>query len=244
MGRVSMALYSIGAYLFFAATFAYAAGFVGNLPLPTNIDSGPVIPVTRAIVIDVLLLAIFAIQHSVMARAGFKRWWTRFVPQPIERSTYVLAATAALALLLWQWKPIPSPVAWEVHAPLAVIVLQGLFFAGWAVLLLASFLIDHFELFGLRQPFMHARGESSPAQDFRTPLLYRFVRHPIYLGLLISFWSAPRMSAGHLLFSIATTAYIFLGIFLEERDLVAQFGDRYRAYRREVRMILPLPGKP
>jgi protein-S-isoprenylcysteine O-methyltransferase Ste14 len=244
MASVFMALYGIGVYLFFAATFAYTAAFIGNLPVPKNIDSGPVIPVAQAIVLDLVLLAIFAVQHSVMARAGFKRWWTRIVPKPIERSTYVLAATSALALMVWQWKPIPEPVIWDVHNVLAVTILQVLFFAGWGVLLLASFLIDHFELFGLRQPFAHARGARAAVAEFRTPSLYRYVRHPIYLGLLISFWAAPRMSAGHLLFSMATTCYIFLGIFFEERDLMRQFGERYRAYRREVRMILPFPGKP
>jgi protein-S-isoprenylcysteine O-methyltransferase Ste14 len=216
------------------------AGFVGNFPLPTNIDTGPIIPTAQAIFVDALLLSIFAIQHSVMARAGFKRWWTRIVPEPIERSTYVLAASAALALLLWQWKPIPEPVIWDVRDPLAVTILNVLFFAGWIVLLLASFLLDHFELFGLRQPLSHARGYRVRIAEFRTPSLYRYVRHPIYLGLLMSFWSAPHMSAGHLLFSIGTTCYIFVGILFEERDLVAQFGERYRAYRRQVHMILPL----
>jgi protein-S-isoprenylcysteine O-methyltransferase Ste14 len=244
MAPVLMASYGIVVYLFFAATFAYAAAFVGNLPVPKNIDSGAVIPMAQAIVVDLALLALFAVQHSVMARAGFKRWWTRIVPKPIERSTYVLAATAALALMVWQWQPIPQPVIWEVQNGLAVVILHVLFFAGWAILLLASFLIDHFELFGLRQPFMHARGARAAVAEFTTPSLYRYVRHPIYLGLLISFWAAPRMSAGHLLFSIATTSYIFLGIFFEERDLMRQFGERYRAYRREVRMILPFPGKP
>jgi protein-S-isoprenylcysteine O-methyltransferase Ste14 len=242
MGPFLMALYGIAAYLFFAATFAYTAGFLGNFPLPKNIDSGPVIPVATSVAVDLMLLTLFAVQHSVMARAGFKRWWTRIVPEPVERSTYVLAATAALALLVWQWKPIPQPLVWDVQNTVAVTILQVLFFGGWVILLLASFLIDHFELFGLRQPFRHATGASTRSTEFRTPFLYRFVRHPIYLGLLISFWAAPRMSAGHLLVSIAASGYIFVGIFFEERDLVAQFGERYRRYRREVRMILPLPG--
>jgi protein-S-isoprenylcysteine O-methyltransferase Ste14 len=241
MGSLLMVLYSIGSYLVFAATFAYAAGFVGSMPHLKNIDSGPVHPVGIALVIDLLLLAIFAVQHSVMARRAFKAWWTRIVPAPIERSTYVLAATGALALLLWQWAPIPQPVIWDVRSPMAVAVIYVLFAAGWMILLLSTFLINHFELFGLRQPVMHALGRRSPPPQFRTPSLYRVVRHPLYFGILVSFWATPHMSAGHLLFSLGTTAYIFLGIFFEERDLVAQFGERYRAYRESVRMILPFP---
>jgi methanethiol S-methyltransferase len=237
-----MVLYSVAAYAFFFGTFAWTAAFVGGSALVKNIDSGPVVTTANAILVDFLLLAVFAIQHSVMARPAFKRWWTRFVPEPIERSTYVLAATAALALLLWQWRAIADPVIWNLEEPRAVAAIWTLFGLGWAVLLVSTFLLNHFELFGLRQSFAHARRTRIPTAEFRTPFLYRMVRHPIYLGLLISFWAVPHMSAGHLLFSIGTTAYIFLGIFFEERDLLAQFGGRYHAYRERVWMVVPFMG--
>ena len=234
-----MVAYSAAAYLFFLVTFAYAAAFVGGFAFVRNIDSAPAGPVGHAIAVDVMLLAIFAVQHSVMARQGFKRWWTRIVPSPIERSTYVLAATAALALLLWQWRAIPHPVLWNMSSPLAGGLMWTLFALGWILALSSTFLIDHFELFGLRQPFAFALGRTIGPAEFGTPFLYRMVRHPLYLGLLIAFWSTPHMSAGHLLFSAGTTAYIFLGIFFEERDLIAQFGSRYHDYRDRVAMILP-----
>ena len=178
-----------------------------------------------------------------MARPAFKRWWTRVVPEPIERSTYVLAATLALALLLWQWRPIADPVVWSIDSVPAVIVLQGDFLARLGDAAdSATFLINHFELFGLRQVFARLLGHTIPAPVFRTPFLYRHVRHPIYLGFLLGFWATPRMTAGHLLFAVATTGYILLGIYFEERDLVEQFGNRYRRYREQVGMLLPWPG--
>jgi protein-S-isoprenylcysteine O-methyltransferase Ste14 len=185
------------------------------------------------------LLAIFALQHSIMARRSFKRWWARFVPPAIERSTYVLAATAALGLLLGHWRPIASPVIWQVENPAAVTAIWVVFWLGWSVLLLATFLINHFELFGLRQVFSRLTGREIPEAEFRTPLIYRYVRHPIYLGFLMGFWAAPVMTAGHLLFAAGATGYILVGIWFEERDLIAQFGDKYRRYRDQVGMLIP-----
>jgi len=240
MGSLFSLVYAVLVYAFFAGTFLYAIGFVGDLGVPKTIDSGAAAPLAETLAVDFALLGLFAVQHSVMARRSFKRWWTRIVPEHLERSTFCLAATLALALLLWQWRPIAQPVIWNVTNPLAVLALRHVFFLGWAVLFLATFLINHFELFGLRQAWTHARGTEIPAPQFRTPLLYRYVRHPIYLGFVLAFWAAPVMTAGHLLFSIACTGYILVGIWFEERDLITQFGDRYRRYRRQVGMLIPM----
>ncbi len=242
MGGIASILYGGLAYLVFLATFLYAIAFVGNLPGPKTVDSGDPGPVGAALVIDTLLLGLFAIQHSVMARPAFKRWWTRFVPQPVERTTYVLLASLVLLLLYWQWRPIPEPV-WSVTNPVGALALQTVFWAGWGVVLLSTFLINHFELFGLRQVYARLRGETLPQPVFKTPLFYKKVRHPIYLGFLVAFWATPTMTVGHLLFAIATTGYILIGIYLEERDLIALFGDQYRRYREQVSMLIPLPGR-
>jgi protein-S-isoprenylcysteine O-methyltransferase Ste14 len=243
MSKLLGMVYALIVYVFFLVTFTYAIGFVGSMVVPRGINDGPAVPLTEALVVNVLLLGLFAVQHSVMARRSFKRWWTRVIPASIERATFVLAATLVLALLLWQWRPIAQPVIWSVQSPVAVIALQVVFWLGWAVLLTSTFLLNHFELFGLRQPFAALSGREIPAPEFRTPLFYRHVRHPLYLGFVLSFWATPLMTAGHLLFAIATTGYILIGIWFEERDLIAQFGNRYRVYREQVGMLVPKPRK-
>jgi methanethiol S-methyltransferase len=239
MGRVIVVAYGALAYIVFFATLLFAIAFVGNLGPWKTIDSGLAGSPLQAILVDSGLLALFAVQHSVMARPAFKRVWVRVIPKSIERSTYVLAASLVLIVLIWQWRPILTPI-WSVSG-VGASILQTTFWLGWALLLLSTFLLNHFELFGLSQVYSHVRSIESPAPVFRTPLLYRVVRHPLYLGFVIAFWSAPFMSGGHLLFSVATTGYIFLGIFFEERDLTALFGDQYRSYRNRVSMLLPLP---
>jgi protein-S-isoprenylcysteine O-methyltransferase Ste14 len=241
-GGIASMLYGVVAYALFLGTIVYAIGFVGNIAVPKTIDSGETGPIGVALVVDTLLLALFAIQHSVMARPAFKRWWTLFVPQAVERTTYVLLASLILVLLYWQWRPITG-VIWSVSNPTIAAILQAIFWLGWALVLMSTFLINHFELFGLRQVFARLRNRSLPEPEFRTPLFYKATRHPLYLGFILAFWATPVMSAGHLLFAIGSTGYIFIGIWLEERDLVATFGDQYRRYRQQVSMLIPLPGR-
>ncbi len=232
--------YGAASYLVFVVAFLYAIGFVGNLVVPRTVDHGITAPISQAVAVNVALLGVFAVQHSVMARPGFKRWWTRFVPPSIERSTYVLLASAALLLLFWQWRTMPA-VIWDVRQPVGRLVLWGLFWLGWLIVFASTFMINHFDLLGLRQVYLAWQGKPYTEVGFQARSLYRLVRHPIMLGFVIAFWAAPTMTAGHLLFAVGTTGYIVLALQLEERDLVAALGDQYHDYRRSVSMLLPRP---
>jgi methanethiol S-methyltransferase len=238
MTRILALLYGLAAYLVFFFTFLYAIGFVSGLVVPKTIDTGTVTNLSEAVIVDILLLTVFAVQHSVMARQSFKQWWTRYVAKSVERSTYVLLASLALILLFWQWQPIPVAV-WQVADPQWATAVMALSFFGWLLVLLSTLMINHFELFGLQQVIFNLMGRTASDPHFKTPALYKIVRHPIYLGFLIAFWAAPVMTVGHALFAAVTTAYIFVGIWLEERDLVDMFGAEYRNYRKRVAMLLP-----
>jgi protein-S-isoprenylcysteine O-methyltransferase Ste14 len=243
VGRLIAFLYGVASYVVFFVTFLYAIGFVENLVVPKSIDSGEAVPLTEAVIVNLLLMSVFAIQHSVMARQQFKQWWTRYVPKSVERTTYVLLASLVLLLLFWQWRPMPA-VVWHIADQRAAMAVTVLAFVGWLIVLLSTFLINHFELFGLHQVANNLVGRPMPAPRFRTPLFYGFVRHPIYLGFVIAFWAAPTMTAGHLLFAAVTTTYMVVAIQLEERDLIEAFGDEYRRYRKRVSMLVPWRKSP
>jgi methanethiol S-methyltransferase len=236
------ALYGVVAYGISLAALLYLIGFVGNLVVPKSIDSGAAGPLLQSAVVDTMLIVLFAIQHSVMARQGFKRWWTRMVPPAVERSTYLLSTSLVLLVLYWQWQPIPLLV-WTVQDPIAAGMVDGVFWLGWVVLVASTFMLNHFEMFGLSQVFGRLFGKQPSDPTFRTPLLYRWVRHPIYLGVLLAVWATPAMTVGHLLLALVITGYILIGIQLEESDLIQQFGDQYRRYRRHAAMLFPLPGR-
>ncbi len=236
--RIAFFAYGSLSYLIFLGTFLYAVGFIGNFGVPTTLDGAARDPLGVALAIDVGLLTLFAVQHSIMARKWFKEWWTRIVPKPLERSTYVLFSSLALILLFWQWRPLGG-VVWSIEDPIGQLVLRGMFAFGWALVLISTFLINHFDLFGLRQVWLYLRDRPYTALPFGTPGPYRLVRHPLYVGWLFAFWSTPTMTLAHLLFSIATTAYILLAIQFEERDLASEHGESYEAYRRSVPMLIP-----
>ena len=240
MKRYLMISYGAAAYLLFLAAFMYLVGFVGNIWVPRTVDHGLSAPIGQALLVNVLLLGVFAVQHTVMARPAFKRWWTGFVPSSIERSTYVVLSSAVLVLLYWQWRTMPA-VIWDVRLPVGRQALWALFWFGWAFALAATFMVSHFDLFGLRQVYLAWRGKPYTHISFHVRLLYRLVRHPLMLGFIIAFWATPTMTTGHLLFSTAITAYILIAVRLEEHDLVATLGDQYRDYRRDVPMLLPRP---
>lgn len=242
MKRLTAFLYGVLCYAIFFVTFLYAIGFVGNLFVPKSIDSTPVGSLGPALLINALLLGVFAIQHSVMARPAFKRWWTRFVPQVVERSTYVLFSSLALILLFVYWQPIGGTI-WHVQDPIGQYILNGLCVFGWGLVLFATFLINHFDLFGLRQVWLYLQGREDIAPAFVTPSLYRYVRHPIYVGFIFAIWATPIMTVAHLFFALLSTAYILIGIRLEERDLVAYYGPRYSEYKKQVPMLVPRVGR-
>jgi protein-S-isoprenylcysteine O-methyltransferase Ste14 len=236
--RLMFFVYGVACYGIFFVTFLYAIGFVGGVGVPTALDGKPVSSAATGALVNLGLLALFAVQHSVMARKGFKRRWTRIVPSPVERSTYVLFSSLALALLFWQWRPLGGTV-WTVSDPVGRGVLYALFAFGWVIVLVSTFLIDHFDLFGLRQVWLYLRGREYTPLRFRTPAVYRIVRHPLYVGFLLAFWATPTMTAAHLLFALMTTAYIIVAIRLEERDLLREHGEAYEAYRDRVPMLVP-----
>jgi len=238
MSRVLVSLYGVVSYIIFFLSFLYAIGFVGNLLVPKTIDSGDVTAIVPSLIINVVLLALFAIPHSVMARPAFKQWFTRYIPVAIERSTYVLVSSLLLFLLYWLWQPITG-VIWNIESAVGSMILMGIFWVGWLIVLLSTFMTNHFDLFGLRQVYINFKGQEYSHLEFRMIGLYKLCRHPLMLGFIVAFWATPTMTTGHLLFSVATTAYIFIALQFEERDLLTFFGDTYKSYKEKVPMVFP-----
>jgi protein-S-isoprenylcysteine O-methyltransferase Ste14 len=242
MGRLLFLLYGIIAYVLFLISFLYAVGFVGNFLVPKSIDSGNEVSFVQALIINALLLSLFAIQHSVMARRGFKRWWTKIIPKSIERSTFVLLTSLILLLIFWQWRPMLGTV-WNVESNFGIFIFTVMFWFGWFVVFVATFMINHFDLFGLRQVYLNFIGKEYTPLKFQENILYKYVRHPIMLGFIIAFWASPTMTVGHLVFALATTGYILFAIQLEERDLISEHGKKYEYYRQRASMLFPIPKK-
>lgn len=242
MKRSLVLLYGIIAYIAFFGTILYAIGFVGNLVVPKTIDGTPQVPIGKAILINSALLLLFALQHSIMARPAFKRRWTKIVPEPMERSTFVIFTCICLFLLMWQWQPMGG-IIWSVENPMAKAILTAVYFIGWGIVFISTFMINHFDLFGLRQVWLYFRGEEYKPLPFRVPLFYRFVRHPLYFGFLIAFWATPVMTVAHLFFAVMTTGYILTAIQFEEKDLVTHFGEKYISYKKKLPMIIPFMKK-
>ena len=238
MSRILVSLYGVVSYIIFFLSFLYAIGFVGNLLVPKTIDSGDVTAIVPSLIINVVLLALFAIPHSVMARPAFKQWFTRYIPVAIERSTYVLVSSLLLFLLYWLWQPITG-VIWNIESAVGSMILMGIFWVGWLIVLLSTFMTNHFDLFGLRQVYINFKGQEYSHLEFRMIGLYKLCRHPLMLGFIVAFWATPTMTTGHLLFSVATTAYIFIALQFEERDLLTFFGDTYKSYKEKVPMVFP-----
>jgi methanethiol S-methyltransferase len=239
MGKFIAFLYGSVSYVVFLGAFLYSIGFVGNIVVPKSIDSGPEGPFGTALAINVVLLLIFAIQHNVMARPAFKTWWTRIVPTAVERSTFVLLSSLILILLFWQWRPMTGMI-WNVDQPIVVLVLQIIFWLGWLIVLLSTFMINHFDLFGLRQVYLNLRDQKYTMLAFKKTGLYHIVRHPLMMGFIIAFWAAPVMTVGHLLFAGVTTVWILFSIKLEERDL-ATYHEEYEDYKKDTAMVIPIP---
>lgn len=238
MKRIAFFIYGTLCYLFFLGIFLYAVGFLGNFGVPNTIDGQPQVAIGQAFAINILLLGLFAVQHSVMARQGFKRWWTQFIPKPVERSTYVLCTNIALALMFYAWQPMGGEI-WHIQGPIGQGMLYGLFALGWGLVFMATVMINHFDLFGMRQVWLYFRKQSYTPLPFKTPILYRHVRHPLYVGWLLVFWATPTMTSAHLVFALTTTIYILMAIQWEEKDLVAHHGQAYTDYQQRVPMLIP-----